>query len=81
MIPYTNFSSIFCRNCQIHCFLHTNDAIPKRLKYLSCSFASNCNSNTLFLWNSNSSVQKAVDLTIPGKNRDKMSGKKWHFQI
>ena len=27
------------------------------------------------------SVQKAVDLTTPGKNRDKMSGKKWHFQI
>jgi hypothetical protein len=26
-------------------------------------------------------VQKAVDLTTPGKNRDKMSGKKWHFQI
>ena len=27
------------------------------------------------------SVQKAVDLITPGKNRDKMSGKKWHFQI
>ena len=42
---------------------------------------------TVKCWNiSNSrncrhSVQKAVDLTTPGKNRDKMSGKKWHFQI
>ena len=26
-------------------------------------------------------LQKAVDLATPGKNRDKMSGKKWHFQI
>ena len=33
------------------------------------------------LLNSRHRVKKALDLTIPGKNRDKMSGKKWHFQI
>ena len=34
-IYFTRFPSIFCRSCQIQCFLHTVDAIPKRLKYLS----------------------------------------------
>ena len=27
-IYYTHFSSIFCRNCQIYCFLHTVTAVP-----------------------------------------------------
>ena len=53
-IYYSHFPSIFCRNCQIHCFLHTVDAIPKRLNYLICIYASNCNSNTSFLWNTSS---------------------------
>ena len=44
-------------------------------------FVSNWNSKFSTLLNSRHSVQKAVDLTTPGKNRDKMSGKKWHFQI
>ena len=35
---YSHFSSIFCRNCQIHYFLHTVNAISKRLKYLNCIF-------------------------------------------
>ena len=26
---YTHFSSIFCRSCQIHCFLHTVTAVPR----------------------------------------------------
>ena len=42
---------------------------------------SNWSSKFSTLLNSRHRVQKALDLTIPGKNRDKMSGKKWHFQI
>ena len=42
----THFSSTFCRNCQIQCFLHTVNAISKRLKCLSHVFASNCNLNS-----------------------------------
>ena len=42
-IYYSHFSS----------FLHAVDAIPKRVKYMSCIFPSNCNSNIL---NSSSSV-------------------------
>ena len=42
---------------------------------------SNWNSDISTSRNCRHSVQKAVDLTTPGKNRDKMSGKKWHFQI
>ena len=30
-INYSHFPSIFCMSCQIQCFLHTVDAIPKRL--------------------------------------------------
>ena len=44
-IYYSHFPSISCRSCQIHCFLHTVDAIPKRLNHLSHIFASNCNSS------------------------------------
>ena len=60
-IYYTHFSSIFCRNCQIQCFLDTDNAISKRLKYLIHVFASNCNLNTSTLWNSSNSLQKALD--------------------
>ena len=35
-------------------------------------FASNCNLDASTLWNSNNSVQKALNLTIPAKNRRKM---------
>ena len=45
------------------------------------NFDSNRNSTFSTLLNSRHSVQKAVDLTTPDKNRDKMCGKKWHFQI
>ena len=38
-IYYSHFSSIFCRNCQIQCFLDTANAISKRLKYLSHVFS------------------------------------------
>ena len=44
-IMYTYFPSIFCKSCQIHCFLHTIAAISKRLICLSNIFLSNCNSN------------------------------------
>ena len=80
-IYYTYFSSIFCRNCQIYCFLHTVTAIPKRLIYLSHVFVSNHNSNISTPWNSSDSVQKAVDLTTPAKNRRKVSIKDLNFQI
>ena len=42
-------------------------AISKSLTYLSHVFASDCNLDALTLWNSNDSVQKALDLTIPAK--------------
>ena len=71
-IYYSHFSSIFCRNCQIQCFLDTVNAISKRLKCLSYVFASNSNLSTSTLWNSSNSVQKALDLTILAKNRRKM---------
>ena len=45
------------------------------------NFDSNRNSTFSTLLNSRHSVQKAVDLTTPGKNKDKMSEKKWHFHI
>ena len=80
-IYYSHFPSIFCRSCQIHCFLHTVTAISKRLKCLSHIFASNCNLNMSSHWNSNNSVQKAVNLTTPAKNRRKMSIIKLNFQI
>ena len=79
-IYYTHFSSIFCRNCQIQCFLDTVNAISQRLKYLSHVFASNCNLNTSTLYNSSNSVQKALDLTTPAKNRRKMSIIDLNFQ-
>ena len=64
-IYYTDFPSIFCRSCQIHCFLHTVAAIPKRLKYLSYILQ-------FSTWqNSRNSVQQAVDLTTTAKNRRK----------
>ena len=80
-IYYSHFSSIFCRSCQIHCFLHTVAAISKRLKCLSHIFASNCNLNMSSHWNSSNSVQKAVDLTTPAKNRRKMRIIDLNFQI
>ena len=80
-IYYSHFSSIFCRNCQIQCFLDTVNAISKKLKCLSHVFASNCNLSTSTLWNSSNSVQKALDLTTPAKNRRKMSIIDLNFQI
>ena len=76
-----SYSSIFCRSCQIHCFLHTVDAISKRLNHLSHIFASNYNLNMSSHWNSRNSVQKAVDLTTLAKNRRKMSMIDLNFQI
>ena len=52
-----------------------------QLSSLSQFSLSNWSSKFSTLLNSRHRVQKALDLTIPGKNRDKMSGKKWHFQI
>ena len=80
-IHYSHFSSIFCRNCQIQCFLDTVNAISKKLKCLSHVFVSNCNLSTSTLWNSSNSVQKALDLTTPAKNRRKMSIIDLNFQI
>jgi hypothetical protein len=48
---------------------------------LSHIFPSNCNSNMSTHWNSSNSVQKAVDLTTPAKNRRKMSVIDMNFQI
>ena len=76
-IYYSHFSSIFCRNCQIQCFLDTVNAISKRLSHI---FVSNCNLSTSTLWNSSNSVQKALDLTTPAKNRRKMSIIDLNFQ-
>ena len=80
-IYYSHFHSIFGRSCQIHCFLHTVTAISKRLKCLSHIFASNGNWNMSSHWNSSNSVQKAVDLTTPAKNRRKMSIIDLNFHI
>ena len=77
-IYYSHFSSIFCRNCQIQCFLDTVNAISKRLSHI---FVSNCNLSTSTLWNSSNSVQKALDFTTPAKNRRKMSIIDLNFQI
>ena len=76
----THFISIFTRSCQIHCFLHTVPAIQQSWKF-RVSIWQKFYSKISTSWNCRHSVQKAVDLTTPGKNRDKMSGKKWHFQI
>ena len=76
-----HFSSIFCRNCQIQFFLDTVNTFSKRLKCLIHVFASNCNLNTSTLWNSSNSAQKALDLTIPAKNRRKMRIIDLNFQI
>ena len=61
--------------------VHTVTAIPKSFIYLSHFFVSNHNSNISTPWNSSDSVQKAVDLTTPAKNRRKMSIKYLNFQI
>ena len=58
-----------------------NTNLPRKIRCQKGHFVSNWNSKFSTLLNSKHSVQKAVDLTTPGKNRDKMSGKKWHFQI
>ena len=78
---HSNFPSIFCTCCQIHCFLHAVYNIHKRLNHLSHVFASNCNSSISTLWNSINSVQKAVDLTTPAKNRRKMRIIDLNFQM
>ena len=63
-------------------FLHTVNAIAKRLDiYIVPVFAPNCNSNISTLWSSSDTVQKALDLTTPAKNRRKMSRKDLNFQI
>ena len=79
LMYYILFPSIFCRNCQIQCFFHTLllPAIPNFLKYLNNVFVSNHNSNI----SSSDNVQKAVDLTIPAKNRRKMNIIGLNFQI
>ena len=50
-------------------------------QHLAVKLLPNWNSDISTSRHCRHSVQKAVDLTTPGKNRDKMSGKKWHFQI
>ena len=75
---HSHFSSIFCRNCQIQCFLDTVNAISKRLSHI---FVSNCNLSTSTLWNSCNIVQKALDLTTTAKNRRNMSIIDLNFQI
>ena len=64
----THFSSIFTRSRQIHCLLHTVPAIPWKQLFL-------CQIETRIF------QLQEIALTTPGKSRDKMSGKKWHFQI
>ena len=65
----------------IVCFLHAVAAISKRWKSWCHVFASNHNSNISTHGNSNDNVQNAVDLTIPAKNRRKMSIIDLNFQI
>ena len=67
------FLLFFCRSCQIQCFLHTW-CYSKELKYLNCNLTQTCDSN--YFGNSINSVQKALDLTTPAKNRRKFQIKK-----
>ena len=69
-----SFFSIFCRSCQIQCFLHTVAAILRWSIHLSHIFASNHNKIfPLFGIAVCDSVQKALDLTNPARNRIKLS--------
>ena len=77
-IYYINFPSIFSRNCQIDCFLQ---CYFKKFYPFESFFVSNHNSNISTHLNSSDSVQKAVNLTIPGKNRRKMNIIDLNFQI
>ena len=61
--------------------VHTVTAIPKSFIYLSHFFVSNHYSNISTHLNSRDTVQKAVNLTIPGKNRRKMNIIDLNFQI
>ena len=67
----TNFCSIFCRSCQIQCFLHIVPAILSWKFQVSISqlFFAMGNRN---IQNCRHSVQKALDLTTPAKNRTKI---------
>ena len=76
----THFSSIFCRSCQIQCFLHTVAAILRWSIHVSRIYASNHNWNISTLWNSSDSVEKTLNLTNPTKNRRKLSIIDLNFQ-
>ena len=68
------FFYFFCRSCQIQCFLHTVAAILRWSIHLSHIFASNHNKIfPLFGIAVCDSVQKALDLTNPARNRIKLS--------
>ena len=80
-IYYTHFPSISCRSCQIHCFLHTVAAISMSWHVWVALWWKNVTPTYLPFWNSSNSVQKAVDLTNPAKNRRKRGIIDMNFQI
>ena len=79
-INYTHFPSIFCRSCQIHCFLHIVAAIPMTWHIQVVIWCKNVIQTFQPFWNSSNCVQKAVDLITPAKNRKKMSLADWIFR-
>ena len=67
---YSHFPSIVVKS---NAFFTLLMLLLKRLNHLSHIFAPNCNSSISTLRNSINSVQKALDLTTPAKNRRKMT--------
>ena len=80
-ICYFRFHLLFAGVVKSSVFFCAVDAIPKRLYHLSHVFASNGNSSISTLWNSISSVQKALDLTTPEKNWRKLRIIDLNFQM
>ena len=80
-ICYTLFTSIFCRSCQIQCFLHTVTVVQRSWNIGVVIWHKNMTQIDQPFWNSSDSVQKAVDLTIPAKNRRKMRIIYLNFEI
>ena len=76
-----SFSFYFLQKFQIQCFLHTFDAIPKSWNTWIAIWRKNVTQMIQPFGNSINSVQKALDLTTPAKNRAKMSIIDLNFQI
>ena len=70
------FLLFFAGNVKSTAFLHTVNAIPK-----NCNLTQKCDSDNSTFRNSINSVQKAVNLTTPAKNRRKMRIIDLNFQI